>query len=136
MWYNVWAPNGDLLDTYPACTILHWHFRQLQRAGETRVFAPVPGASCSRTQRQAWMQEVMYAALPIVEREARAEIEKVTPHSWRPGLAGDLYREGVSLQRIESVCRWSTPKVIRLYAERPCMSMARLTNGFRLIIRE
>ena len=53
MWYNIYAPSGALVDSYPAATLLHWHFRRLQRDGETRVFAPVKGELCSRDDRQA-----------------------------------------------------------------------------------
>ena len=135
MWYEVYAPNGDVIDTYAAATLLHWHFARLRRDGETRVFAPEAGETCSRDQRQVWLREVLLAALPLAERYARASVDAVTPHSFRPGLAGDLHREGVSLQRIGSVCRWNTQRVVRLYAERPCLSTLRLTNCFRFIDR-
>lgn len=134
MWYNIYALNGDLIDVYPASTILHWHFQQLRGAGEQRVFAPDTDKKCTRTLRQDWLHEVLFAALPIQEREARGLVDSVTTHSFRPGLADNLYREGVSLQRIESICRWNSHKVVRLYAERPCLSAVRLTNGFFLII--
>ena len=136
MWYKVYAPNGDLLESYPAATLLQWHFDELQAAGETRVFAPTPGETVSREARQQWLRAALLDALPIEEREARALVEHVSPHSFRAGLAGDLYREGVALQRIGSICRWNTPRVVRIYAERPCMSMSMLTMGFRLITRE
>ena len=135
MWYKVWAPNGDLIATYPAATLLHWHFDQLREAGEWRVFAPVLGAAPSREARQQWLRSALLDALPISEVEARALIDDVSPHSFRAGLSGDLYREGVSQQRIMSICRWNSIKVVRIYAERPCMSMSMLTTGFRLIIR-
>ena len=135
MWYNIFAPSGALIDSYPAATLLHWHFRRLERDGERRVFAPELGEVCSRDDRQAWIREVLLAALPISEREARAAVEEVTPHSFRAGLAGDLFRAGVSLQRIQSICRWHVPRVVRIYAERPCLSASRLTEGFRLIQR-
>ena len=135
MWYNVYAPNGDLLDTYPAATLLHWHFRRLRRDGERHVFAPVPGETCSRDERQTWIREALLAALPVPEREARVAVDDVTPHSFRPGVAGDLHRDGVAIQRIGAVCRWNTQRVVLIYAERPCLSSFRLTNGFRLIQR-
>lgn len=135
MWYDIYAPNGDLIDNYPAATVLTWHFRQLQEAGERFVFAPIVGETCSRDDRQAWIRETLLEALPVLEREARAEVANVTPHSFRPGLAGNLHREGVGVPRIGSICRWNTPRVVRIYAERPCLSAFRLTNGFRLIQR-
>ena len=135
MWYHLYAPSGDLIDTYPAATVLHWHIARLRRDGETRIFAPIPSTDVSRDDRQRWLQDVFSSALPIVEVQARALIPRITPHSFRPGLAGDLYREGVALQRVASICRWNTRRVVRLYAERPSMSMFRLTNGFRLIER-
>ena len=68
MWYEIFAPNGDLIDSYPAATVLHWHFRRLRRDGEEVVFAPNrPGESCSRDERQAWIREVLWLALPISE---------------------------------------------------------------------
>ena len=135
MWYKIRAPNGDLITSYPAATLLRWHFEQIQQAGETRVFAPVLGATISREARQQWLRTALLDALPLAETEARALIDQVTPHSFRSGLSGDLFREGVALQRVGSICRWNSQRVVRLYAERPCMSMARLTIGFRLINR-
>ena len=135
MWYHVFAPCGDLVDTYPAATIMHWHFRRLQRDAERQVFAPVSGEICSRDDRQAWIRAALSDALPLLEREARDAVNDVTPHSFRAGLAGDLFRAGVSLQRIASICRWRTPRVVRMYAERPSLSACRLTDGFRLIER-
>ena len=110
-------------------------FARLRRDGETRVFAPVRNETCSRDQRQAWLREVLLAALPTNERYARAAVDDVTPHSFRAGLAGDLHREGVGLPRIGSVCRWNTQRVVRLYAERPSLSVLRMTNVFRFIER-
>ena len=135
MWYHIFAPCGDLIDTYPAATILHWHFRRLQRDGERQVFAPVLGEICSRDDRQAWIRTALWDALPLLEREAHNAVADVTPHSFRAGLAGDLFRAGVSLQRIASICRWHTPRVVRMYAERPALAASRLTDGFRLIER-
>ena len=135
MWYKVLAPNGDLLATYPAATLLHWHFEQLREAGETRVYAPVLGESTSREARQQWLRSALLDALPIAEVEARALIDGVSPHSFRAGLSGDLFREGVAIPRIAAICRWSSMQVVRIYAERPCMSMSRLTVNFRLIVR-
>ena len=135
MWYKVRAPNGDLLATYPAATLMHWHFDQLREAGETQIFAPVLGRAPSREARQQWLRSALLDALPIAEVDARALVDEVSPHSFRAGLSGDLYREGVSQQRIMSICRWNSIKVVRIYAERPCLSMARMTTGFRLIVR-
>ena len=134
MWYKIYAPNGDMIETYPAATVLHWHLRRLQRDGERLIFAPVAGETCSRDDRQKWIRDALFDALPLSEREARIVVDDVTPHSFRAGLAGDLFRAGVSLQRISSICRWFS-RVVRTYAERPCMSSRRLTNGFRLIKR-
>ena len=136
MWYKIYAPNGDLIETYPASTLLQWHFDELRQAGETRVFAPTPGATTSREERQQWLRAALFDALPIEEREARALVEQVTPHSFRSGLSGDLYREGVALIRIGSICRWNSVRVVRIYAERPSLCMSMLTVGFRLILRE
>ena len=136
MWYKVYAPNGDLIETYLAATLLQWHFDELRQAGETRVFAPTPGATTSREERQQWLRAALFDALPIEEREARALVEQVTPHSFRSGLSGDLYREGVALIRIGSICRWNSVRVVRIYAERPSLCMSMLTVGFRLILRE
>ena len=70
---------------------------------------------------------------PMRECQARALVAEVTPHSFRAGLAGDLLREGASFQTIGSVCRWNSMYDIRMYAERPCLSMSRSTEVFRLI---
>ena len=65
--------------------------------------------------------------------KARALVADVSPHSFWSGLAGDLHREGASLQTIGSICRWNSLAAIRIYAERPYMSMSRTTDKFHII---
>ena len=134
MWYEVQSVvGGGTRYTLTAATILRWHFELLRRDGEIRMFNPRKGVAPTREARQAWLREVLWRALPMDDKKARASVADVSPHSFRSGLAGDLHREGASLQTIGSICRWKSPIAIRIYAERPCMSMSRTSTKFRLM---
>ena len=95
------------------------------------IYAPVKGEAPTREGRQDWLRQAILQALPL-DDAARDLVVKVTPHSFRAGLAGDLYRDGVATPQIQSVCRWNSVRVVRLYAERPALLMSRSTTGFRL----
>ena len=99
------------------------------------MFAPVRGVKVNYDDHKAWLQRSLRAALPTSEVAAIALVDDVSPHSFRSGAASDLFREGVSLQMIGSVCRWHSTKAIRIYAERPVLSMSRTSNGFRAVPR-
>ena len=61
-------------------------------------------------------------------------VDEVTPHSFRPGLAGDLLAEGLTLQAIAVECRWHGERIVRIYAEREPLSAVRHSDAFRLIL--
>ena len=133
MWYHVRDESGEVKCTLTAAKLMYWHLDILRQAGERHIFRPKIGVVTTRAQRQTWLRRILWSALPMREKQARTLVLDVTPHSFRAGLAGDLLREGASLQTIGSVCRWNSVVDIRLYAERPCMSMSRETEVFRLI---
>ena len=60
-------------------------------------------------------------------------IDEVTPHSFRPGLAGDLLAEGKQFGAIAVECRWQGVKNVRMYAERMALGDARASTAFRKI---
>ena len=114
-------------------TLMQWHFNELRASGERHVFRPVVGQVTSREERQTWIRQALLTALPLHERKARELVHDVSPHSFRAGIAGDVAREGHSLQTVGAICRWNAQKAIRLYAERPCLSMFRQTDDFRVV---
>lgn len=131
--YQLRNSEGAVVDTIAAATLMSWHFEMLAEAGETQVFAPTPGATVSRKERTAWLREALLAALPEDELAARRLVDDVTPHSFRPGLAGDLRREGMRLEEIALECRWSGLRNARMYSSRPSLSTARICANFRII---
>ena len=130
-WYELLTPDGRVADTVSAATILHWHFKMLRAAGERTVFAPEASGTYSRDKRQAWLREKTLAYLPLTETRARTMAAEITPHSFRPGLAGDLLREGVTLERIAIICRWSGIINARMYADRRPLAAFRTSSAFR-----
>ena len=134
--YNLRGSSGAMRGAITAATILDWHFEQLRETGETRVFDPTPGKQYRRGDRQTWLRTVLQTVIPRNEIAARAMIQDVSPHSFRSGLAADLYHEGVDLQRIASICRWANTIVVRLYAERPRLSMLRTLNKVNLMSKK
>ena len=133
MWYHVSGMDGSIRATYSAATLMRWHFDMIRAQGERHVFRPKPGREISREARQTWLRGALSDALPLDEYSARILLEKVSPHSFRAGIAGDLFREGIALPSIGSVCRWNSMVDIRMYAERPCMSMSRSSDNFRIV---
>ena len=133
LWYELRDPDGTIRDTIAAATLMAWHFERLQRDGETKVFAPVKGEITTREARQKWLRESLLAALPADEEQARALVADVTPHSFRPGLAGDARRAGMRLDEIAIECRWHGIRNARMYSTRTPLSAARLSAAFRMI---
>ena len=127
---TVRSQDGTPIALITAAQVLTWHFTQLRLVGERIVFQPDPNAPTTREDRQHWMRMIIRAALPSADT-AMTRINQITPHSWRAGLAGDLYREGVAALRIQTTCRWNSTRVVRIYAERPPLTLMRSTTGFR-----
>ena len=133
LWYELRDPDGTIRDTIAAATLMAWHFDELQQAGETIVFAPVKGEITSREDRQKWLRESLLLALPHSELQARQLVADVTPHSFRPGLAGDARRAGKRLDEIAIECRWHGIRNARMYSTRTPLSAARLSAHFEVI---
>ena len=102
----------------------------MQAVGETVVYCPRgSGVTPSREERQRWLRMVLLAALPRSDKVARALVEKVTPHSWRPGLAGDMLAEGTTDAERMRRCRWLSKRVADMYAERPSLGRQRQSSS-------
>ena len=133
--YNVYRADGTRYATVTAASILQWHFSQLQRAGESLVFAPELGEAPSRMKRKRWLQDTLLQALPLSDGDARRHVDAVSPHAFRAGLAGDLLRAGVPPQSIAIWCRWWSMRAMRMYADRQELCAHRTSTGCRLIHR-
>ena len=131
--YTLRDADGAVVDVVPAASVMHWHLEQLEELDEDLLFSPDGEWPPSRENRQAWLRRALLAALPEQDARARTLVSEVTPHSFRPGLAGDLFREGASLWQIAFICRWHSLQAIRLYVERPCLAMSRRSKAFRMI---
>ena len=135
-WYAIRDQQGEVLTHLSAATILRWHFDQIRSAQEQQVFAPTPGGDVSRADRQRWLRGVLLAALPLQDESARAMVQEVTPHSFRPGMAADYLREGWQLDAIAIRCRWQGTRNARMYAERMLLADARRDTSFRSLRRD
>ena len=113
-----------------AAKVMRWHFQWMKAVGETVVFCPRgSGVSPSRDERQRWLRMILLAALPRSDTVARSLVEKVTPHSWRPGLAGDMLAEGSTDAERMRRCRWLSKRVADMYAERPSLGRQRQSSS-------
>ena len=133
LWYELRDVNGNVIDTVSAATVMSWHFKKLRQEGEQLVFAPVKGVQTTREQRATWLRESLLAALPEDELAARQLVQDVTPHAFRPGLAGDMRRAGMRLDAISMELRWQGMRNARMYSARTPLSSARQSAKFRLI---
>lgn len=133
LWYDLRAPDGTVVDRIAAATLLSWHFDQLRESNESLVFAPTLGSVTSREERAAWLKWALLAALPEDEGAARRLVDDVTPHSFRPGLAGDMRRGGARLDEIALECRWRGLRNARMYSSRLPLSASRKSKKFRII---
>ena len=132
--YEVRSVRGKLLATLTPGIVLQWHFSMLRSEREEIVFDPMgKGEPPSRVDRQRWLRDVLLSVLPRSERRARAQVQSVTPHSFRPGLAGDLLSAGVPLSQIMQRCRWLSRRVAKMYAERPSLQALRVSSAFELL---
>ena len=126
--------TGTVVDTVAAATVLSWHFKMLGEEGETLVFAPTPGVGVRVYEdRAAWLRESLLAALPEEEVVARKLVDDVTPHSFRPGLAGDMRRGKARLEDIAMECRWNGLRNARIYSSRLALSAARVSKKIKII---
>ena len=133
LWYELRNRDGEVVDTIGAATLMAWHFEMLREAGESLVFAPTPGREATWQERTQWLRDALLAALPEDELAARQLVKDVTPHSFRPGFAGDLRREGMRLDDIALECRWIGLRNPRMYSSRSTLSAARKSANFRII---
>ena len=132
-WYSLRDATGHVVDKVSAATVLTWHFDALRQHGETAVFAPVVGVPNSHADRLEWLQTSLLAALPASETAARKQVSDVTPHSFRPGLAGDLLHAGKRFDEIAAECRWHGTRNARMYAERAPLGAFVRSTKFKLI---
>ena len=130
--YTLRDSHGHEVDYVSAATVLSWHFHFLASVQAHTVFAPRAGELSTRADRQQWLRAALLDALPLQDIRARTMVEDVTPHSFRPGLVGDLLSEGMLPQAIAVECRWSDIRNVRLYGERLPLSAARRSPAFRL----
>ena len=135
-WYEVRNTTGETIVHLSAANILRWHFQQLRQAHEDTVFAPTLGVEVTRLERQRWLRGVLLAALPLREVTARAMVDEVTPHSFRPGMAADYLRAGWHLDAIAIRCRWQGSRNACMYAERMPLADARRGEDFRRLPRD
>ena len=131
--YTLRASDGTVVDTVAAATVLSWHFDILRQENESKIFAPANGEAASREDRAKWLRESLLAALPLDEHDARRLVDQVTPHSFRPGLAGDMRQAGLRLDEIAIECRWLGLRNARTYSARRPLSASRISTAFRLI---
>ena len=133
LWYELRDASGAVCDRISAATLISWHFSILRANNESKVFDPTPGSLTSRKDREQWLRESLLQILPESEQAARQLAYKVTPHSFRPDLAGDMRRAGCRLDAIAIECRWHGLRNARMYSARPPLSTARRSADFRLI---
>ena len=132
--YNVYTQDGKVVCTLTAAKVLMWHFSLLRSHGGSIVIDPsCDGSKPDRLSRQRWLRGLLLASLPDSETAARALVIHVTPHSFRPGVAGDLLLAGEHLSSIMQFCRWWSERVARMYAERPALSSARSSRAFHTV---
>ena len=134
--YHVYDASGVHKASIVTAQVMQWHFDQLERVGESLVFAPVFARALSRVRRKEWLQSSLLAALHPHEAAVRRRVALVSPHAFRAGLAGDLLRAGVAPQTIAIWCRWWSMRAMRIYADRQELCFSRSAVGCRLFDRE
>ena len=130
--YAVLSPGGVHVVSLVTAQVMQWHFEQLERAGESLIFAPERDSVASRVLRKQWLQDTLLAALPLQEGAVRRLVERVSPHAFRAGIAGDLLRAGVAPQSIAIWCRWYSMRAMRMYADRQELCFGRTSVTCRV----
>ena len=108
-----------------ASTLLQWHVAGMH--GDDYIFEPVPSVIPSRESRQRWMRKALllvygshYTAAASMADQDTIErvVARVTPHSFRGGLAVDLRNEKASWEQISVEGRWKSKRAVKIYASR------------------
>ena len=133
LWYELRDTDGNVKDIIAAATLMSWHFDIVTQCGETKAFDPVPGTAPTRSDRAMWLRDSFLAALPLQEHAARQLVTAISPHSFRPGIAGDMRRAGKRMDQISFELRWRGLKNARMYSARPPLFSARVSAKFKLI---
>ena len=133
--YQVKSQDGGTV-TLTAADVIMWHFQWMRAVGERVVFYPRgPRVPPDREHRQQWLRQMLITIIPCDDVVGRKCVDEVTPHAFRPGLAGDLLQEGAPMPEIMRRCRWMSERVARIYAERPSLG-ARATTAVIHVVEE
>ena len=130
--YVVESQSGEELATLTAAEVLEWHLHQLNHPSAS-VFAPVPGVKPLRSARQTWLRTTWTAILGNAAAEDKKLVHKITPHSFRPGLATDQWRAKEPSLVIMAEGRWAWKKTMEMYATRIPLQVRRVSLGFTVV---
>ena len=117
----------DRINTWDvtASMLLQWHVSDM--CPDDYIFEPVPAMTPTRESRQRWMRKAMsltYESHYVPTGSATDQdaltraLARVTPHSFRGGLAVDLRNEKASWEQISVEGRWRSKRAVKIYASR------------------
>ena len=112
--YEFLTSEGKRRGTFTAATVLEWHNQTRDR--NEKMFAPMGEKMPSAHQFQIWLRGAFTRLLIGQPQEVNALVSAITPHSFRAGLAGDMWREGVITRVIMKFGRWNDPRAMTQYA--------------------
>ena len=80
------------------------------------LFTPTGQQAPTRQEFQDWLRTSFRQLLGGKSPEIDALIAAITPHSFRAGLAGDMWREGINWRVIIKFGRWHDKRAMEQYA--------------------
>ena len=124
---QMYKPKHRIINTWDvtASMLLQWHVTGMRP--DDYIFEPVPVMAPTRESRQRWMRKAMrltygshYVPAGSATNQDALErvLTRVTPHSFRGGLAVDLRNEKASWEQISVEGRWKSKRAVKIYASR------------------
>ena len=117
--------DGSHVWSITASKVLEWHVAGMR--AHDYVFEPVPGVPLDRAAHQRWVRaavHLVYGEHYVPAASTRTSdllartVRKITPHSFRGGLAVDLRNEKASWEQISVEGRWRSKRAVKIYASR------------------
>ena len=115
MVYPAFNAQGKKIGSFTAADVLRW---QIDIEGSNKckhIWAPTGAKRPTRSSLQAFIRKSFQQLLMTDDKELKALVQSMTPHSFRAGMAGDLDRAGYPLTVNMKIGRWESERAAKLY---------------------
>jgi len=115
MTYPIFRPDGTQTGTFTAAEVLSWRAKTVKSRSARLILGRTRGGSPDRGIFQQFLRASFRRLLSGSEEEVSALVSAITPHSFRAGLASDLFRQGVAKEAIMMIGRCQSERAMKQY---------------------